>query len=222
MDWFKYPIRNFQKPSKTLKNFKQKRKHKRPWKKHQKPSKKQSKPSKPSKKSNKMKQKKHQKPWKKTIKNLQKPQRPSETFRDLQKPSKKNHVITWQETEKGGGLDPAWKLHRMLILCIMWPLQISATFAVTRRLENLSLHVPLKYSIYPVLKNILSIFLCFLIFVFFNIFPDPCPKSAKNDFNREQMCKNLGFEHIPTIFIFSWKSGLKMYHILSTPWWLYI
>ena len=42
---------------------------------------------------------------------------------------------------------------------------------------------PSKYSIYPVLKNILSIFLIFYllfcVFVFlclFNISPDPCPK----------------------------------------------
>ena len=55
---------------------------------------------------------------------------------------------------------------------------------------------PSKYSIYPVLKNILSMSIYFLIFYlffcsfvflfFFNISPDLCPKLAKNDFKREK------------------------------------
>jgi hypothetical protein len=39
--------------------------------------------------------------------------------------------------------------------------------------------------------------------VFFNISPDPCPKLAKHDFDRdEKRVKTEGFENIPTIFYF--------------------
>jgi hypothetical protein len=49
---------------------------------------------------------------------------------------------------------------------------------------------------------------------FFNISPDPCPKLAKNDFNRDEKRKKTeGFENISFFF----ESGLNMSDILSTP-----
>ena len=79
-------------------------------------------------------------------------------------------------------------------------------FAVTRCLENLALHFPSKYSIYPVLQNIISIFLICYLFCFvssyFCLFSICLQTRVQHWLKLTLTGKNWGFEHISTISFF--------------------
>ena len=62
-------------------------------------------------------------------------------------------------------------------------------------------HNSLKIFYLPGLKHILSTFWCCLIFVFFKISPDPCPKLAKNDLAKTKNVEKLRVSKIFQLFI---------------------